>query len=89
MIDTGGKAGDHRSMDTPKQDMIARLDAFQTQAQARIEGIKSGMDRQHAASAAALRERGAHTGKRVVAVAACVMALSMAVLAAAFALALD
>ena len=89
MIDTSGKARDHRRMDTPRQDMIARLDAFQTQAQAGIEGIKSGMDRQHAASAAALRERGAHAGKRIVAIAACMIVLSMAVLAAAFALALD
>lgn len=69
--------------------MIARLDAFQTQAHARLEDIKSGMDRQHAASATALRERGAHASKRIVAIAACMMVLSLAVLAAAFALALE
>lgn len=86
MMDKEGKRGDHRGMDCPREDMIARLDAFQAQAEERLDLIKSGLDRQHAASASALRERGARSGRRVVAVAACIMLLGVAVLAAAFAL---
>ena len=89
MIDRADKAVDHGAMDCPRDAMIARLDAFQVQAEARLEVIRSSLDQQHAASASALREGSGRTRKRVIAIAACVMLLSMAILAAAVALALD
>lgn len=74
-------------MPTPPRDEIAaRLDAFQAQAKTRLEEIGSALDEQHAEAAAAIRARGAGAARSLVAVAACVLALVLAVALAALAL---